>query len=163
MAKDERANLDDQLVEAWRINNRANLLLLEAISDAGLESTMSQRGGRTVAQQLAHLHNVRIGWLEVCSPPLARQQKKVDAKQTVTRKLLLERLAASADAVADMLGQSLADGGKLRGFKRGPVVLAGYLIAHDAHHRGNILLTLKLSGHPVAEQVRYGIWEWGRL
>jgi uncharacterized damage-inducible protein DinB len=124
---------------------------------------MSQRGGRTVGQQLAHLHNVRVDWLGVCAPERARDQKKIDAKQPLGRKSLTDRLAGSCEAVAAMVLDSAADGGKLRGFKRGVVVLTGYLIAHDAHHRGNILLTLKLSGHPVREDVRYGLWEWGKL
>lgn len=33
-----------------------------------------------------------------------------------------------------------------------------YFLAHDAHHRGNILLTLKLSGHKVDTDTQYGIW-----
>lgn len=34
--------------------------------------------------------------------------------------------------------------------------------AHESHHSGNILLTLKQSGHPVQQDVRYAIWDWDR-
>ncbi|MFI5136014.1 MAG: hypothetical protein ACHQD9_09195, partial [Chitinophagales bacterium] len=50
-----------QLLEAWRINDRVNLMMLDTISDEGLNSTLSSRGGRTIALQFVHVHNVRIG------------------------------------------------------------------------------------------------------
>ena len=45
--------------------------------------------------------------------------------------------------------------------KGGPLVYLAYFMAHDAHHRGNILLTLKERGHAVGKDLRFGIWDWG--
>jgi uncharacterized damage-inducible protein DinB len=39
----------------------------------------------------------------------------------------------------------------------------GYFIAHESHHRGSILLTLKQSGHPVDKKTAYAIWDWDRI
>ena len=39
----------------WRLNNAINLRLIDAI----MRSTMSTRGGRDVARQFVHLHNVQ--------------------------------------------------------------------------------------------------------
>ena len=153
------SSLQDQIIETWHINNRANLLLLDNIDAEGLSAILSTRG-RTIAQQFAHLHNVRLGWLEVCAQELMPTQTKIDPKAALSRTLLKTRLIESGDAVASMLEQAIANG-KVKGFKRGPVPMLGYLVAHDAHHRGNILLTLKRSGHPVPEEVRSGIWNWG--
>jgi hypothetical protein len=36
----------DELLEAWRTNNRINLYLIERISDEGMLCTLSKRGGR---------------------------------------------------------------------------------------------------------------------
>ena len=57
----------EQLVETWRINHRMTLRLLEALSDEALQATLSTRGGRDVARQLAHVHEVRAGHAEITS------------------------------------------------------------------------------------------------
>lgn len=43
------------------------------------------------------------------------------------------------------------------------VAALGYFIAHDSHHRGNILLTLKQCGHAPPQDVRYAIWDWDKI
>ena len=45
----------EQLVESWQINHRVTLKLLKALADNALQATLSTRGGRDVARQLAHM------------------------------------------------------------------------------------------------------------
>ena len=37
----------------------------------------------------------------------------------------------------------------------------GYLLAHDAHHRGQITMLARQVGHPLSQSAMYGLWEWG--
>jgi hypothetical protein len=64
--------MTDEILEAWRINNRVNLLLVERISDEGMRCTLSRRGGRNVVRQFAHIHNNRIWHLERRANALAK-------------------------------------------------------------------------------------------
>jgi hypothetical protein len=70
----------DQLIEAWRTNCRINFYLLERISDEGLSCTLSTRGGRNVARQFAHMHDVRVWHLESRAKALSEGLPKFGKK-----------------------------------------------------------------------------------
>jgi len=76
-------------------------------------------------------------------------------------KLLAKSLTASGKAIGALLAQSLETGGKVKGFKPHAPAFPGYLISHESHHRGQIILSLKQAGQVVDKKILYGIWEWG--
>jgi len=151
---------NNQLVETWQIHDRINLYLLDAI-DAESLSSHSASKGRSVGEQFAHLHNVRLMWLKSAAPELLQGLVKVENEQANDKKLLAKSLTASGKAIDALLTQSLAAGGKVRGFKPHAAAFLGYLISHESHHRGQIALSLKQAGKPLDKKIGYGIWEWG--
>ncbi len=155
--------MEEALSEAWQTNNRINLLLLEHISDEGLLCSLSTRGGRDVARQFAHLHNVRVWALENRrSKDLAEGLVKFPTRVTPSREELRDALVASGDAVEQFLVDVLHGTANRRGFKKGIFAHLAYFVAHESHHRGSILLTLKQSGHAVEKSIAYAIWDWDR-
>ncbi|MEK6285286.1 MAG: DinB family protein [Acidobacteriota bacterium] len=153
-------DLENQIVDTWNINNRINLYLLEAIPADAL-SDISASKGRTVAEQVAHLHNVRLMWLKVSGPDLMEGLEKIEKEAAADKKLLARRLKESGQAMEALLKKAIENGGKVKGFKPHVTAFLGYVIAHESHHRGQIALSLKQSGHPLDKKVGYGIWEWG--
>ena len=153
--------MKDQLLDTWQINNRLNLLLMDNITDAGMQKTLSIRGGRTVYQQLVHVHNVRMQWLEICAKDIFSKYKVIDKEAVFNRKTICKSFEDSAKGIEELLSRSWDDG-KVKGFKNGVMPMLGYFISHESHHRGNILLTLKQCGEKIPDAVKWGLWEWGK-
>jgi uncharacterized damage-inducible protein DinB len=146
------------LIETWYISNRINLYLLEAIAEENLKDVSSSKG-RNVGEQFAHIHNVRLMWLQQGYPEAATEINKIE-KENITKTILQESLSRSAEAIAKLIEKGIEDG-KIKGFKPHPTAFLGYIISHESHHRGQLILALKQSGHPIDKKIAFGLWEWG--
>lgn len=153
----------EDFLEAWRTNNRINLLLLDQISDEGLCCTLSKRGGRDVARQFAHIHDVRVYHLEKRTKDLAEGLPIFRSRDHPPRDAVREAIVASGEAIEEFLEGLLTGKKGRKGFRKGIPTTLAYLISHESHHRGSILLTLKICGHPVDKNTAYQIWDWDRL
>ena len=153
--------LINQIIETWQIHNRINLYLLKAIPDEGLSACpLAKRQGRTVAQQFAHMHNVRLAWFMRSQADVTGKLKIIDRDKAENKKLLIESFTKSGEMIENFFHKSLTEGLKLKDFKPHTVAFLGYLISHESHHRGSILLALKQSGVKIPGNIQLGIWEW---
>ena len=150
----------DALLETWAINQWMNNSLMKGIKDDHL-SDVGAAKGRTVGEQLAHIHNVRLMSLKASAPELLVSQKKLDKEQIMTMSLLMKEFQKSADAIIRLLEMGLSSG-RIKGFKPHPQAFLGYMISHESHHPGQIILTLKENNHLPDKKVLYGLWEWGK-
>lgn len=149
----------NDIIDTWQIHNRINLYLLESVPEEHLGDVASSKG-RNVGEQFAHLHNVRLMWLQASAPGLLKDVQKIEKEKGISKTQLKKSLTQSAKAIELLLDAGFKDG-KIKGFKPHPTAFLGYLISHESHHRGQILLCLKQSGHPADKKISYGMWEWG--
>ncbi len=156
-------NVLEEVLEAWRTNNRINLFLIDRISNEGMRCTLSPRGGRNVVRQFAHMHNVRVSHLKNRSGDLADGLYQFDTYEEPDKETLKGHLQVSSERLETFFERCITGSGKARPLKKGVIPYLGYFISHESHHRGNILLTLKQCGHKVDQASAYAIWDWEKM
>ena len=151
--------LVDSLLAAFAINNRINEFLIHAVPEDAWRADPPDGKGRTIAAIVAHMHNVRGMWLKSIGGGAGVPAKLERA--TCTKDEAIAALNESWQALEGVLRMSLSTDGRVRGFKPDAGGFLGYLVAHDAHHRGQITMLARQVGHPVSQSTMFGMWEWG--
>jgi len=147
----------DAVLRSFVIHNRIHLYMLGALPAEVWSAPPPGGKGRTLAALFSHMHSVRLMWLKAAGvktlpAPLEKTATIAEAKKA---------LEASGAAIRDWLEPILNGSGKISGFKPDAWAFVAYLIAHEAHHRGQMLLLARQLGHPVDKSTSFGLWEWG--
>ncbi|HEX8814462.1 MAG TPA: DinB family protein [Terriglobales bacterium] len=150
--------LAEALIHAFDTNERINQFMLENLPAGAWRAAPPEGKGREIAAIAAHMHNVRVMWLKATKS--ADIPEQLD-RHTVTVAQARKGLEQSRKALSGVLKSSLEANGQVKGFKPDVAGFVGYLIAHDAHHRGQICMLARQAGHPLPQKGMFGMWEWG--
>ena len=149
----------DALLNAFDINDRINQYVIDNLPAEAWRAEPPEGKGREVAAIVAHIHNVRVMWLKA-SAKGSKIPDQLD-RHTVTPTEAKKGLEQSRAALSAVMKNALEADGRVKGFKPDVVAFFGYLIAHDAHHRGQIAMLARQVGHPLPQKAMFGMWEWG--
>ena len=157
-------DLKQGILEAYAVNEQQNQVLLAGLDERAWRADPPTGRGRTIAAIFAHMHNVRHMWLVVSGKELGiKPPSKLD-RDKCTRKQAAEALADSADAISEILEAGLQRADlKVKDFRPDVAGVLGYMIAHDAHHRGQAMMLARQVGFPLDEKIHFGMWDWGKL
>jgi uncharacterized damage-inducible protein DinB len=155
----ERDELRDGILAMWRRNNEILVYLLAGIPPPAMKALPAGSKGRDVTAQFAHLARVRRGWVEYFITGRYPRIPRYDKTKPPTKAALRKALVASGRDVEQFLRRAIDQDARPKMFGRDPVRWCGYLIAHDSHHRGQILLALKQSGARLPDKIALnGVW-----
>ena len=146
------------MLRALAINSRITDYLVENLDAQAWRAEPPGGKGRTVAAIVAHIHNVRVMWLKMAKGKIPAQLDRLTVTVPQARKALSESHAA----LEGLIEASLKSDGRIRGFKPDAAAFIGYLMAHDAHHRGQISQLARQVGFPISQSAMFGMWEWGK-
>jgi uncharacterized damage-inducible protein DinB len=152
-------SLPQALLTSFDTNDRINHYMIENLPAEAWRAEPPEGKGRTIAAIVAHIHNVRVMWLKAA----ARESKIPEQldRTRVTPAQATKALEQSRAALSGILKAALDSDGRVKGFRPDVAGFFGYLIAHDAHHRGQICMLARQVGHPLSQKAMFGMWEWG--
>jgi len=147
------------LLTAFDTNDRINQYMIENLPVEAWRAEPPEGKGRTVAAIVAHIHNVRVMWLKAAAKG-SKIPEQLE-RSSVTPAQALKGLEQSRAALSAVLKSAMESDGRVKGFKPDVAGFFGYLIAHDAHHRGQICMLARQVGHALPQKAMFGMWEWG--
>jgi uncharacterized damage-inducible protein DinB len=161
-----QAQLGQSAVQVFAANERMNQLLIEQLDPAAWTAKPPGKA-RTIAAIFTHMHNVRTKWIRLTAPHL-----RIPAQLNRTRctpQQARTALAASGARCAEMLGEALGGEGRIKKFHRDGwakpwpvgVEMLCYMLAHEAHHRGQVCLLAHQLGFPLPDKA--ALWNWEKL
>jgi uncharacterized damage-inducible protein DinB len=150
------------LVESYAANQRMNQIVLEHLDPKIWRAPLPETRGKTIAAIFAHMHNVRRKWLRLSAPEL-NLPATVD-RARCTREQVAEALAESGARCCEMIAtvKNFRRDGWAKPLPAGPEMVA-YMVAHDAHHRGQVCMLAHQLGSPLPAKATSQMWAWERL
>ncbi len=142
------------MLETWRVNNAICLELLDLCPDETLDLKPSK--GKTIRSHFVRIVGCRRAWLERRSSRRLDATPKLDFR-TASRQEIRDRLVRSSEEMAEYLCERAAEA---RPRKFPPLMFFACAVAHDAHHRAQIELTLRIHNVEPDDTALYGLWEW---
>jgi uncharacterized damage-inducible protein DinB len=151
--------VSEALLHAFAIHDRINQYMIDHLPAEAWRAEPPGGKGREIAAIVAHIHNVRVMWLKAAAKG-SKIPEQID-RHAVTPAQAKKALLESHDALRAVLKSALESDGLIKGLKPDVAAFLGYLIAHDAHHRGQIAMLARQVGHPLPQRAMFGMWEWG--
>ena len=157
------------LIAAWRTNNRVTTYLVENLPPALWSEAVPGSPRQTVRMIAAHIHNARCSWIRslgakhgVPTPTQGRSAPRERASE------LVRALSRSSAGIVRLIELGAARGGAVpratwQNFPTDLVHFLSYFVAHEAHHRGQLILLARQLGHRLPASVTNGVWQWTRL
>jgi uncharacterized damage-inducible protein DinB len=160
----------DMLLAAWRTNNRVSVFLVEHLPKELWGAPVPGAPRRTVRMIAGHIHNARCMWITtlgkefgIAAPP-AVNRHKVEPKE------LIRALGHSSRGMISLLTLGCDRGGAIpasssytwRNLPLDVGHVLTYFVAHEGHHRGQIVMLARQLGYRLPVEITGGLWQWSK-
>ena len=163
-------DLGEAILSAWETSHRTTVFFVEKLPSALWSANVPEVPRRTIRSIAAHVHNSRRNWIRTLGEG---QRIPVPARVDpfrVRQKELVTALNRSGSGMRRILELALDHGGTLpmpphyvwRNLPLDAAHVLSYFVAHEGHHRGQIVLIARQLGHRLPVAITGGLWDWSR-
>ena len=167
-----RTALDQQemLLDAWRTNNRVTTFLFEQLPSELWGAMVPGAPRRTVRMIAGHVHNARCMWIKTLGKDHGIAVPRAVDRHRVGPKELIRALGQSSRGIINLLTLGFDRGGTIPAspsyaWRNLPLDVAHvltYFVAHEGHHRGQIVMLARQLGYRLPVEVTGGLWHWSK-
>jgi uncharacterized damage-inducible protein DinB len=160
--------LGDSILKAWSTNDRITTFLVEGLPDALWDAAVPGCPRRTIRMIAGHIHNARCTWIKTLGRPHGIAVPLAVDRHRVSRSQVTGALKKSGRGIAGLLALGLERDGQIpptpayvwRNLPLDVGHVLAYFVAHEGHHRGQIVLVARQLGQRLPADVRNGLWQW---
>ena len=161
-------DLHESILGAWRTNNRVTMELIGRLPRALWLELIPGVPRKTVQAIAAHIHNSRCSWVRTLGQEHGiPTPERIDARRATPRQVItaLRRSGGGMEALIDL---GFENGGVLPPSKgyvwRNLALDVGhvltYFVTHEGHHRGQIVMIARQTGHRLPVETTGKLWWW---
>jgi len=123
---------------------------------------------RTIRMIAGHMHNARCMWIKTLGRPHGISVPRIVDRRRVGRAQLIAALKHSYRGIANLLDFACERNGRIpptpayvwRNLPLDVGHVLTYFVAHEGHHRGQIVMLARQLGHRLPPAVTNGLWQW---
>jgi len=160
----------DMLLAAWRTNNRVTTFLVEHLPSELWEAAVPGAPRRTVRMIAGHIHNARCMWIKTLGKEYGIGVPRAVNRHKVGPRELIPALGQSSRGIIRLLTLGCERGGTIpvsssytwRNLPLDVGHVLTYFVAHEGHHRGQIVMLARQLGHRLPPEITGGLWQWSK-